>query len=100
MCAQLFAVAFHKGINVVINVFYTFPIMLALIKMLSVTRYAQNYDGIIGGSLKHVLNVVSGGFVCIHSKIKSLYQTKKFGYFVCNSDDPNFGYNSHLVYWY
>ena len=34
-----------------IKEFYIFPIMLALCLMLSVTHYAQNYAGIIGGPL-------------------------------------------------
>ena len=38
-------------VNISINEFYIFPIMLALCLMLSVTHYAQNYAGIIGGSL-------------------------------------------------
>ena len=42
---------FHQCISIVINVFYIFPIMLTLCLMLSVTHYAQNYAGIIGGSL-------------------------------------------------
>ena len=37
------------------NKFYIFPIMLALCLMLSVTHYAQNYAGIIGGSLFAVM---------------------------------------------
>ena len=40
------------------------------------------------------------GMKLLHSTIKSLYQPKKLGYFAYNSDDPNFGYNSCLVYWY
>ena len=46
-----FAATCHKCRNVAINEFYIFPIMLALCLMLSVTHYAQNYAGIIGGSL-------------------------------------------------
>ena len=42
---------FHKCINIAINAFYTLPIMLALCLMVSLTHYAQNYAGIIGGSL-------------------------------------------------
>ena len=38
-------------VNISINEFYIFPIMLALCLMLSVTHYAQNYAVIIGGSL-------------------------------------------------
>ena len=41
--------------NIAINVFYIFPIMLALCLMLSMTHYAQNYAGIIGGSLTVVV---------------------------------------------
>ena len=41
----------HKWMNIVINVFYILPVILALCLMLSVTHYAQNYAGIIGGSL-------------------------------------------------
>ena len=37
--------------NIAINVFYIFPIMLELCLMLSMTHYAQKYVGIIGGSL-------------------------------------------------
>ena len=36
--------------NIVINVLYIFLIMLALCLMLSMTHYAQNYAGKIGGS--------------------------------------------------
>ena len=39
--------AYSKYIIYIINLF---PIMLALCLMLSVTHYAQNYAGIIGGS--------------------------------------------------
>ena len=46
-----FAATCHKCRNIAINEFYIFPIMLALCLMLSVTYYAQNYAGIIGGSL-------------------------------------------------
>ena len=46
-----FASNFHKYINIAINVFHIFPIMLALCLMPSVTNYSQNYVGIIGGSL-------------------------------------------------
>ena len=42
-----FTVIFHKCMNIAINVFYIFPIMLALCLMLSMTHYA----GIIGGYL-------------------------------------------------
>ena len=45
---QLFADSCHKCRNIAINEFYIFPIMLALCLM---THYAQNYAGIIGGSL-------------------------------------------------
>ena len=41
----------HKCMNIAINVFYIFPIILALYLMLSMIHYAQNYAGIIGGSL-------------------------------------------------
>ena len=39
--------------NIAINVFYIilFPIILALCLIISLTHYAQNYVGIIGGSL-------------------------------------------------
>ena len=43
-----FATTYHKCRNIAINEFY---IMLALCLMLSVTHYAQNYAGIIGGAL-------------------------------------------------
>ena len=33
------------------NIYLRFPIMLALFLMLSMTHYAQNYAGIISGSL-------------------------------------------------
>ena len=46
-----FAATCHKCRNIAINEFYIFPIMLALCLMLSVTYYAQNYAGIIDGSL-------------------------------------------------
>ena len=46
-----FALNFHKYINIAINVFCIFPVMLALCLMPSVTNYAQNYVGIIGGFL-------------------------------------------------
>ena len=46
-----FATIFHICINFDRNVFYIFPIMLALYLMLSVTHCAENYVGIIGGSL-------------------------------------------------
>ena len=38
-------------INGLLQFFKSFPIMLALCLMLSVTYYAQNYAGIIGWSL-------------------------------------------------
>ena len=38
-------------LNIAINIYFTLPIMLALSLMLSMTYYAQNYAGIIGGSL-------------------------------------------------
>ena len=50
-----FASNFHKCINIAINVFYTFTIMLALCLMRSVTNYTQNYVGIIGTSLILIL---------------------------------------------
>ena len=34
------------------------PIMLALYSMLLLSNYAQNYAGIIGSSLLHILNMV------------------------------------------
>ena len=37
--------------NIAINVFYIFPVLLALCLMLLLTHYAQNYTDIIGGSL-------------------------------------------------
>ena len=37
--------------SIAINVFYIFPFILALCLILSLTHYAQNYAGIIGGSL-------------------------------------------------
>ena len=40
-----------KSMNIVINVFYIFPIILALCLILSLTHYAQSYAGITGGSL-------------------------------------------------
>ena len=43
--------------NIAINVFYIFPITLALYLMLSMTYYAKNYAGIIGGSLLGKLNI-------------------------------------------
>ena len=48
---RLFTENFHKCINIVINVFYILPVMLALYLILSLTHYAQKYTGIIGGSL-------------------------------------------------
>ena len=36
---------------IAINIFYIFPIMLALCLILSMTHYAQNYADIIGGFL-------------------------------------------------
>ena len=36
--------------SIAINVVYIFPIVLALCLMLSMTHYAQNYAGIIGGA--------------------------------------------------
>ena len=43
---------FSECINIIINVFYILLIILALCicLMLSMTHYAQNYTGIIGGS--------------------------------------------------
>ena len=38
-------------LNIAIKLILQYPIILALCLMLSVTYYAQNYDGIIGGSL-------------------------------------------------
>ena len=40
-----------KSMSIAINVFYIFPIILALCLILSLTHYAQNYAGIISGSL-------------------------------------------------
>ena len=53
---QSLILIFYKCINIVINVLYIFPIMLALCLlalclMLSMTHYVYNYAGIIGGSL-------------------------------------------------
>ena len=48
---RLFATIFHNCIKFDRNVFYIFPIMLALYLILSVTHFAQNYVGIIDGSL-------------------------------------------------
>ena len=45
---QSFTAIFHQWMNIAAN---TFPIMPALCLMLSVTHYAQNYAGMIGGSL-------------------------------------------------
>ena len=45
---------FSKMRDIAINICLHFPIMLALCLMLSMTYYAQNYTGIIGGSLKSV----------------------------------------------
>ena len=48
---RLFTAIFHKYINIV-NLFFIFcPIMLALCLMLSMTHYAKNYAGIVGGFL-------------------------------------------------
>ena len=46
-----FAATCHKCRNIAINECYMFPIIVALCLMLLVTYYAQNYAGIIGGSL-------------------------------------------------
>ena len=45
-------------INHLLQFLKTFPIMLALCSMLSVTYYAQNYAGIIGWSLIIMLNII------------------------------------------
>ena len=52
---QLFTEIFHKCINIAVNVLYILPIMLALYLMFSMTHYAQNYAGIVGGSL-HIIH--------------------------------------------
>ena len=41
----------HKCVNIAINVLYILPIMLASFLMHSLSHYAQNHAGIIGGSL-------------------------------------------------
>ena len=46
-----FITIFYKCMNIAISVLHMFPSMLALCLMLSMTHYAQNYAGIIGGSL-------------------------------------------------
>ena len=48
---RLFTENFHKCIDIAINVFYIFPVILALCIMLSFTHHAQNYASIISGSL-------------------------------------------------
>ena len=48
---QSFTTIFHKCINIDIYAFCVLLIMLELRLMLLVTYYAQNYAGIIGGSL-------------------------------------------------
>ena len=45
-----FTEIFHKYMSIAINVFYIFPIVLALCLMPSMTHYAQNYAGIVGGA--------------------------------------------------
>ena len=45
--------------NIAFNVFYIHPIMLALCLMLLLTHYAQNYAGMIGGSLLITSTVIS-----------------------------------------
>ena len=42
---------YPQMLNITITICLQFPIMLALCLMLSMTYYAQNYTGIIGGSL-------------------------------------------------
>ena len=41
----------HKCLMVLNTLILHFPIMMALYLMFSMTHYAQNYAGIIGGSL-------------------------------------------------
>ena len=48
-----------------------FPIMLALCLMLSMTHYAQNYAGIIGGSLPQMLSIIS--YASLTAALKSEY---------------------------
>ena len=49
-----FTAIFHKCMNIDINVFYIFPIMLALCLMISMTHYAQIYACIIGGPILYI----------------------------------------------
>ena len=57
---------FPQMLNIVNNIYYTLPYyMLALWLILSMTHYAQNYAGIIGGSL-------GIGYVSNHQSINSL----------------------------
>ena len=48
---QSFTTIFHKCLILLLILYFTLPIMLALSLMLSMTHNAQNYAGIIGGSL-------------------------------------------------
>ena len=48
---QSFTTIFHKCLILLLIFALHFPIMLALCSMLSTTRYALNYTGIIGGFL-------------------------------------------------
>ena len=53
---RLFTTIFHKCLILILLIFSLhFPIMLLLCLMLSMTHYAQNYAGIIGGSLAVIL---------------------------------------------
>ena len=56
--------------NIAIYVLYMFPIMLVLCVMLSMTHYAQNYAGIIGGSLLKiiVISTNSSNDILLHCK--------------------------------
>ena len=42
---------FTQMLNITINIYFALPYFLELCLMLPMTRYAQNYAGIIGGSL-------------------------------------------------
>ena len=46
-----FATIFHKCLILLLKFILNFPIMLALCLMLSMTQYAQNNAGILGGFL-------------------------------------------------
>ena len=52
---RLFTTIFHKCLILLLIFILHFPIMLLLCLMLSMTNYAQNYAGIIGGSLAVIL---------------------------------------------